>query len=201
MDWLNQVNLPIYTGPLIIGYFLDWVSRGLYGYERPSGMPDDILKRALTWHLYKGDDKYFDVRWLKRRVMRFLDGINGTDQGTSTTYNVSVTFGTGYTALIQAGNTVITGAVYDGWVYSNQIFPNGLTNSRQSYGPPALTYGDECYNGNPPTNISNPQIVPVRNSWTITLLTPFANGPDLKTAIDAKQLELPFQLQFEVVLS
>ena len=28
----------------------------------------------MTWHLYKGDGKTFNTRWLKRRVMRFLTG-------------------------------------------------------------------------------------------------------------------------------
>jgi hypothetical protein len=33
---------------------------------------DDVAKRILTWDFYKGDGKHFSVRWLKRRVMRFL---------------------------------------------------------------------------------------------------------------------------------
>lgn len=39
---------------------------------------DDIFKRIMTWHLYLGDGKNFSTRWLKRRVMRFLTGVNGT---------------------------------------------------------------------------------------------------------------------------
>ena len=39
---------------------------------------DDIFKRIMTWHLYLGDGKQFTTRWLKRRVMRFLIGVNGT---------------------------------------------------------------------------------------------------------------------------
>lgn len=39
---------------------------------------DDIFKRIMTWHLYLGDGKQFSTRWLKRRVMRFLIGQNGT---------------------------------------------------------------------------------------------------------------------------
>jgi hypothetical protein len=38
---------------------------------------DDLYKRILTWHLFKGDGKYFDVRWWKRRIMRFITGVNG----------------------------------------------------------------------------------------------------------------------------
>jgi len=54
---------------------------------------DDVFKRILTWHLYKGDGKYFNVRFLKRRIMRFLTGIDGLGGETDTTYSVSVTFG------------------------------------------------------------------------------------------------------------
>jgi hypothetical protein len=40
---------------------------------------DDIYKRVLTWHLYRGDGQQFSLFWLKRRVARFLLGINGSD--------------------------------------------------------------------------------------------------------------------------
>lgn len=35
LQWLNSINLPIYTGPLIVGDLLDWVAAGVYGLERP----------------------------------------------------------------------------------------------------------------------------------------------------------------------
>jgi hypothetical protein len=40
---------------------------------------DDIYKRILTWHLYKGDGQQFSIQWLKNRVARFLYGVNGGD--------------------------------------------------------------------------------------------------------------------------
>lgn len=40
---------------------------------------DDIYKRLLTWNLYRGDGQVFTMGWLKNRVNRFLNGINGTD--------------------------------------------------------------------------------------------------------------------------
>lgn len=55
---------------------------------------DDVYKRIMTWHVYKGDGKQFNIKWLKRRVMRFLTGDNGTAGQTDTTYPVGVTFGT-----------------------------------------------------------------------------------------------------------
>jgi len=39
---------------------------------------DDIYRRVLSWHFYKGDGKYFNLRWLKRRVWRFCYGMDGT---------------------------------------------------------------------------------------------------------------------------
>jgi hypothetical protein len=54
---------------------------------------DDLFRRVLTWHLLKGDGKLFNVRWLKRRIKRFLTGTDGGLGTTDDTYDVSVTFG------------------------------------------------------------------------------------------------------------
>jgi len=40
---------------------------------------DDIYKRVMTWGLYKGDGKQMSIPWIKRRVARFLYGVDGTD--------------------------------------------------------------------------------------------------------------------------
>jgi hypothetical protein len=127
VDLFNQIQLPVYTNPLIVGALLDWVAQGLYGMTRPtlfSGSnqdlgpynttelnllafnesrkvgasnvtvtTDDIFKRIMTWRLYRGDGKTFNVKWLKRRIMRFLNGVNGTDPIIDNTYGVSVTYG------------------------------------------------------------------------------------------------------------
>jgi hypothetical protein len=53
---------------------------------------DDVFKRIITWHFYKGDGKYLSTRWLKRRVARFLFGASGTDYE-GNTYQISVSFG------------------------------------------------------------------------------------------------------------
>jgi hypothetical protein len=42
---------------------------------------DDIYKRILTWHHYRGDGRQFTITWLKKRIARFLNGANGTDSG------------------------------------------------------------------------------------------------------------------------
>lgn len=56
---------------------------------------DDLYQRLLTWHFYKGDGKAFSIRWLKRRVMRFLIGANGTAPNIEQTYQIGVTFTSG----------------------------------------------------------------------------------------------------------
>ena len=126
VDYLNDLNLPVYTQPNISGLLLDWVGSNLYGFPRPalpfvgtastgpfntapfntlpfngatigtaSGLrptTDDIYKRCLTWQFFKGDGFQFSVPWLKRRVERFLLGVNGAPLLIESTPDVSVTF-------------------------------------------------------------------------------------------------------------
>lgn len=40
---------------------------------------DDVYKRIVTWHFYKGDGKNLSTTWLRRRITRFMFGANGTD--------------------------------------------------------------------------------------------------------------------------
>lgn len=51
----------------------------LPGSQTVFALDDDTYQRILTWDFYKGDGKRFCMRWLKRRVMRFLVGTHGTD--------------------------------------------------------------------------------------------------------------------------
>lgn len=54
---------------------------------------DDIYKRCLTWNFFKDDTLQFSSRWLKRRVARFLQGVNGVNIGTDDTSGISVQYG------------------------------------------------------------------------------------------------------------
>jgi hypothetical protein len=55
---------------------------------------DDIFKRIMTWNFYKGDGFQYTTTWLKRRVTRFIYGVDGTDiPNVDDIYNVSVTYG------------------------------------------------------------------------------------------------------------
>ena len=52
--------------------------------------PDDLYKRVLTWILYRGDGKQATIEWLRRRIARFLYGINGSDIYVGLITNVSI---------------------------------------------------------------------------------------------------------------
>lgn len=86
---------------------------------------DDTYKRILTWHFFKGDGKVFNVKWLKRRVMRFLLGPSGTAPNIDQTYQVSVTFGVDNQVtirLVQEDRFVQGGAIYNRFRYNTTQF-------------------------------------------------------------------------------
>ena len=127
VSWFNQIGLPIYTG--LSGPLLDLIANGLYGYYRPTLkgqlVSDDVMKRCMTWQLYKGDGKTFNIEWLKRRVMRFLIGANGTDPGVNQTYQISVTFGQPnivYINVLQGIAVLNGGAIYNGFQFNQKQF-------------------------------------------------------------------------------
>ena len=66
---------------------------------------DDIFKRVITWTFMKGDGKVFNMRWLKRRVYQFLNGVNGIPLAIDQTYGVSVAFTGPYAATITLATT------------------------------------------------------------------------------------------------
>lgn len=92
---------------------------------------DDIYKRCLTWHLWRGDGRVFTVKWLKRRVMRFLTGDNGGPGATDDTTPVSVSFGIDgqVTIRIVPGVRTITGGAIPNRFAPNSQPPNGLTST------------------------------------------------------------------------
>ncbi len=108
------------------------------GYERSQitsfyETTDDIFKRILTWNLYKGDGRIFNVRWLKRRVMRFLTGANGIDPGINQTYQVSVTFGFPNIVNIRILSVIrtITGGTYGSVLYNSNAYNYGSSVSQE----------------------------------------------------------------------
>jgi hypothetical protein len=83
---------------------------------------DDVYKRCATWHFFKGDGKYFSITWLKKRVMRFLVGTDGTAPNIDQTYQVSVTFGPNSQANIRILNGIrrVVAGVYGIGVYGRR---------------------------------------------------------------------------------
>lgn len=106
-----------------------------YNYYLPDGpseyfaTSDDVFKRIITWNFFKGDGTQFNVRWLKRRVQRFLIGENGIDPPVDETYQISVLFsGTDWTIRILNGiRTVIGGAMYDRHGYNDVPYDSILS--------------------------------------------------------------------------
>ncbi len=106
------------VGPYNTFAFNAWVTNRvkLIGPSDVAATSDDIYKRIATWNLYRGDGPRFNVRWLKRRIMRFLLGANGSAPNIDNTYPVSVTFGSGNLVSIRlsAGSRqVLGGAIYN----------------------------------------------------------------------------------------
>lgn len=60
---------------------------------------DDYYKRVLTWHTYIGDGKYTNFQVLRRRIARFLYGINGGDITAAQAQNVSIAVGSSPNAI------------------------------------------------------------------------------------------------------
>lgn len=80
-------------------------NRKITSNESLQATSDDIYRRALTWNFYKGDGFMFNVQWLKRRVLRFLNGTDGISPVIQETYPVSVSItGKAFTVTVATGN-------------------------------------------------------------------------------------------------
>ncbi len=103
--------------------------RKLIGPKNISFTTDDIFKRILTWNLYRGDGMVFNVRWLKRRIMRFLMGPNGTAPNVDNTSPISVTIGLGTISIrINVGTrTILGGAIYNRFGYNRMAYNRLIT--------------------------------------------------------------------------
>lgn len=90
---------------------------------------DDLFKRIMTWNFYKGDGFYFTIPWLKRRIMRFLTGVNGVDVVNDQHWSISVLFsGSGASVSIIKGFRKLT----DSSVYNTQMFNSRAYNQKTS---------------------------------------------------------------------
>ncbi|HGB3977742.1 TPA: hypothetical protein ACIVFE_002553 [Salmonella enterica subsp. diarizonae serovar 50:k:z35] len=90
---------------------------------------DDLFKRIMTWNFYKGDGFYFTIPWLKRRIMRFITGVNGVDVVNDQHWSISVLFsGSGASVSIIKGFRKLT----DSSVYNTQTFNSRAYNQKTS---------------------------------------------------------------------
>lgn len=90
---------------------------------------DDLFKRIMTWNFYKGDGFYFTIPWLKRRIMRFLTGVNGVDVVNDQHWSISVLFsGEGASVSIIKGFRKLT----DSSIYNTQTFNSRSYNQKTS---------------------------------------------------------------------
>lgn len=82
---------------------------------------DDLTyQRILQWNTFKGDGFDFTIRWLKRRVERFLRGETFPDQ----TYEVSVSFTGPHSVLISIQTTNLNQV--GGALFAGSLFAQGL---------------------------------------------------------------------------
>lgn len=101
--------------------------RRLIGAKDVTVTSDDVFKRIMTWNFYKGDGNVFNIRWLKRRIMRFLTVPNGGSGNIDQTYPVSVTTAPGAIAIrIDVGTRVITGGALYNKIGFNRLPMNSL---------------------------------------------------------------------------
>jgi hypothetical protein len=141
---------------------------------------DDFFKRTLTWHFQKGDGKYFNIRWLKRRVMRFLIGAQGTCPHIDNTDRISIKFGPNWGCTIH----IVTKEVR----VESGAFPNG-------FGPNGLMPGAPFFSGAP---VLVGSVTPNALVSDFDQLPPVDYADRLEQAVIAGILELPFQFRFNV---
>ena len=88
---------------------------------------DDIFKRIITWWFFKGDGQVYSITWLKRRIMRFLIGINGAAPNIDNTDPISVVCSGGGVIAITitltdaAGIPLLTAQIFEAAVASGAI--------------------------------------------------------------------------------
>lgn len=111
---------------------------------------DDIFKRIITWHFYKSDGRFFTIRWLKRRVLRFLTGRNGVDVLAGDTDQVSVVFDTDNQVVITL--TIILGSVFT--LEDAQIFQAAVHSAAVEL-PFQFFFSVEIVNDTGPTNLAS----------------------------------------------
>lgn len=99
---------------------------------------DDVYKRIITWHFFKGDGKHVTTTWLKRRILRFLYGANGLDYEGSAA-QISVLFAGGNLSVtIITGTRKVTAGALNTFAFNESAFNETDTEMLSSTQLPAL---------------------------------------------------------------
>jgi hypothetical protein len=166
-----------------------------YDFENLTYSSDDVYRRVLTWHFYKGDGRYFNTRFLKRRVWRFLYGKDGkspevvpefpNDNSIADTEQISVTLGTGRNVTIRfvLGKRTVTGGAI-----LNEFGCNGF---------------EPAFSKIPPWDIGHntfPGITLNDLEGTFQPYPPLPFMITFKEALDLGVLEVPYQFNFKCVI-
>jgi len=125
----------------IIGPFNTWAFNTIAFNDSTNGnntsytfyTSDDAFRRVICWHFYKDDGDIFTVRWLKRRIYRFLFGVDGLYINPDQTYRISVTFGPSSVNIRTVNNirTITGGAIFGRALGARRAF-GSLTSTNES---------------------------------------------------------------------
>ncbi len=98
-------------------------------------LSDDFFKRCMTWNFYKGDGNNFSFTWLKKRVARWLNGVNGTAPLIDQTHAISVNDIGNRTIqiVINTSKVLITAGAYGNTFLGNVELPNYYATASQTF--------------------------------------------------------------------
>jgi len=162
---------------------------------------DDYFKRIITWNFYKGDGFQYTTQWLKRRVFRFLFGLDGVSPFIDQTYSGGIP--AVLTGCTISGTTLTVGAVTSGAIIPYMTLSgDGVTE------PCYIVSGSELtWTISRSLTISSPTAMKGLNGVGVTYTAPntiVITIPDLpiapifQAAIQAGVLAVPFQYTYTI---
>lgn len=174
---------------------------------------DDFFKRILTWKLFKGDGKVINVRWLKRRILRFLLGGDGSNIDTADTQKISVTFG-GNIIIITVVNTIEVNAAEGPFLNAQEFNAMGF-NLLSAHTQTQQSITDYQHDNQVNINFLSQKVTALAGSYfnsfmgnaatfngfrpiAVQHFSPLPNIALFKEAIDQGVLDMPFQLKVVV---
>ncbi len=93
---------------------------------------DDVYKRCITWNFYRGDGALFTITWLKKRIVRWLLGVNGVPIHVQSTYGVSVQISNLVVTITIQNSAIIPSSAIPNTFYPDQVTPDASAGSSSS---------------------------------------------------------------------